>query len=647
MMTSAFGMSAWPQRERKLDLVASDASIPAHRHPHPHDHAVQFYDDDSFLATVVSEFLVRGLSANQPVVIVATPSHRRAFLEGLRGHGIDVESARSSGQLTVLDARQTLKKICVDEQPDAQRFRSVIGGVIRRSLTGREGAPVCAYGEMVDLLWKSGNPAGAIKLEELWNELASSYDFSLLCAYNMGNFSSASDAEQFATICNQHTHVIPTERYVQGDDAARLVEISLLQQRARALESELAHRDVLERDLRDTVAALKDRELELRDVLENAAEGIHRVGPDGIIQWANNSELELLGYTAEEYIGRHITEFHADQEAIDDLLTRLSCGDAVHSHPARLRHKDGSIRHVLVNSNVRFEDGKFVHTRCFTRDITELHEAGLEREAVMERERLAREAAERAKAEAERATADAHRARALAEQANRAKSDFLAVMSHELRTPLNAIGGYAELIELGIHGPITPAQREALERIQRSQRLLLGLVNQVLNYARVETGNVRYNLECVRLDEVLTTAEGLVAPQLRAKSIRYECCGCDTSLEVQADAEKLQQILLNLFTNAVKFTEAGGSIGVSVERRPRSVAVHVTDSGIGIPAEKFEAIFDPFVQVDAKYTRTRDGVGLGLAISRDLARGMGGELALTRSEEGAGSTFTLTLPVTA
>ena len=644
-MASAFGMSAWPQRER--DLVAGDVASPAQGDAQPHAHTVQFYDDEAFLASVVSEFLARGLSSDQPVIVIATPSHRRAFLRALRDHKVDLERARSSGQLTMLDTRQMLKKVLVDAEPDARRFRDVIGGVIRSSLVGREGSSVCAYGEMVDVLWKDGNPAGAIKLEGLWNELASSYDFSLLCAYNMGNFGSASDAEHFATICSQHTHVVPTERYVRSDDAARLVEISLLQQHARALETELAHRDALERDLRETVAALKTSELELRDVLENAAEGIHRVGPDGIIQWANNAELELLGYRAEEYIGRHISEFHVDQEALDDLLAILSRGQAVHSYPARLRHKDGSIRHVLVNSNVRFEDGKFVHTRCFTRDITARYEAGVEREAAMERERLAREAAERAQSEAEQATADALRARALAEQANRAKSDFLAVMSHELRTPLNAIGGYTELIELGIHGPITPAQRDALERIQRSQRLLLGLVNQVLNYARVETGNIRYDVECVKLDDVLRAAEGSVAQQLRAKNIRYEYSGCDAGVEVQADVEKLQQISLNLLSNAVKFTETGGSIQLSIERRHRSVAVHVTDSGIGIPADKFDAIFDPFVQVDAKYTRTRDGVGLGLAISRDLARGMGGELALTRSEEGVGSTFTLTLPLTA
>jgi signal transduction histidine kinase len=193
--------------------------------------------------------------------------------------------------------------------------------------------------------------------------------------------------------------------------------------------------------------------------------------------------------------------------------------------------------------------------------------------------------------------------REAAAEANRAKSDFLAVMSHELRTPLNAIGGYAELIELGIHGPTTPPQRESLERIQRSQRMLLGFVNQVVNYARVETGNVRYHVEDVKLDDVLRTTESSVAPQMRAKRIRYTYSGCNSTTTVRLDAEKLQQIVLNLLTNAVKFTNSGGTVELSVERLERSVAVHVTDTGIGIAPDKFESIFDPFVQVDANYTR--------------------------------------------
>jgi PAS domain S-box-containing protein len=527
--------------------------------------------------------------------------------------------------------------------PDARRFRTVVGGVIEKSLVGREGSAVCAYGEMVDLLWKDGNPAGAIRLEDLWNQLAKRYDFSLLCAYSMANFARAADAEHFGTICAQHTHVVPTERYVQNDDAARLVEISLLQQRARALEAEIEHREVLEQRLRETVITLQEREEDLRDVLENAAEGIHLVSPDGFIQWANKAELEMLGYRAEEYIGHHIAGFHVDVNAIEALLVRLAHGEDVRSFQAQLRHKDGSIRHVLVNSNVRWDDGKFLHTRCFTRDITELHDAGVERERALERERMAREEAERARADAERANADAQRARTLAEQANRAKGEFLAVMSHELRTPLNAIGGYAELMELGIHGPVTPQQRESLERVQRSQRLLLGLVNQVLNYARVETGNVRYDLADVPLDEVLRAVEGLVAPQIRLKGLRYGYGGCDGDVSVRVDGDKLQQIVLNLLTNAVKFTDAGGTVRLDVECVEDAVRLNVSDTGIGIPPEKLDVIFDPFVQVDPNYTRTRDGVGLGLAISRDLARGMGGDLSV-RSTHGQGSTFTLTIP---
>src|SRR5581483_1160840 len=205
------------------------------------------------------------------------------------------------------------------------------------------------------------------------------------------------------------------------------------------------------------------------------------------------------------------------------------------------------------------------------------------------------------------------------------------------------IGGYAELMELGIHGPVTPQQRESLERVQRSQRMLLGLVNQVLNYARIETGNVRYDLSDLLLDDALRAVESLVMPQIRAKGLRYTYSGCDVALRVRADDEKLQQIVLNLLTNAYKFTDRGGAVELAVETANEHVLIRVRDTGMGISADKLDVIFDPFVQVDANYTRTRDGVGLGLAISRDLARGMGGDLTVT-SVAGEGSVFTLTVP---
>jgi PAS domain S-box-containing protein len=235
------------------------------------------------------------------------------------------------------------------------------------------------------------------------------------------------------------------------------------------------------------------------------------------------------------------------------------------------------------------------------------------------------------------------RARDEAEAANRAKSDFLAVMSHELRTPLNAIGGYAELVELGVRGPVNEAQRQDLHRIQQSQRHLLRLINEVLSYARMEAGAVTYELADVSVAQGVGAAEAMVLPQARARGITLERCACAPELVCRADAERLQQILLNLLTNAVKFTPAGGRIGIRVEPAGTDVAIRVWDTGVGIAPEKLQTAFEPFVQVGRGLNNPMDGVGLGLAISRDLARGMGGDLT-AESTVGAGSTFTLLVP---
>jgi signal transduction histidine kinase len=236
---------------------------------------------------------------------------------------------------------------------------------------------------------------------------------------------------------------------------------------------------------------------------------------------------------------------------------------------------------------------------------------------------------------------EAELARDDAQNANRAKSDFLAVMSHELRTPLNAIGGYTEIMQLGIYGPVTERQKEALDRIRRSQQMLLSLINDILNFAKLDAGQVQYRMADVPLSEALAPVEGLVAPQLEMKKQTYRF-RCEPGAMVRADRDKLQQIALNLLTNAIKFTPDGGTITLSCRTEGEFALIEVSDTGIGIAAERLESVFDPFVQVDRALNRAHEGVGLGLAISRDLAQGMGGTLTV-RSTPGVGSVFTVKL----
>jgi signal transduction histidine kinase len=231
-----------------------------------------------------------------------------------------------------------------------------------------------------------------------------------------------------------------------------------------------------------------------------------------------------------------------------------------------------------------------------------------------------------------------------ADEANRAKSQFLTTMSHELRTPLNAIGGYVQLMELEVQGPITEKQRQSLNRIMSSQRHLLQLVNAVLDLARIEAGRLEYRLEAVEVEAMVAGVVPMVEPQLAEGQLTLTR-SIDPRLCVRADREKAQQVLINLLTNAVKFTPEGGEVSVHARaaESSRMVRIEVRDTGIGIPPEQLARVFEPFVQVPNQVRREREGTGLGLAISRDLARGMGGDLTAS-STLGEGSTFTLALP---
>jgi signal transduction histidine kinase len=450
-------------------------------------HAVQFYEDDDFLVTSVGDFLGSGLALGQEVVVVATAPHRQALHVHLEKRGFDVERAMLHGQLAMVDAHELLATFMVGDRPDAGRFLASLDTLFLTRGKSHLTPTVRVFGEMVDVLSRAGNHEGAVSLEWLWNELARSYRFSLLCAYSLRTFGNEEHTSNLASICEAHAHVIPTERYTMVDDATRLRDIALLQQRALALANEVERSRKLEQSLREAL-----------------------------------------------------------------------------SH---------------------------------------------------------------------------------AEAASRAKSEFLGMMSHELRTPLNAIAGHVQLIELGVHGPINDQQREALGRVQRSQRRLLALINDVLNLTRSDAPQEEGEIAAVPLEPLLDEVVELLAPLFATASLTCQL-GQTEALVARADHDKVRQIVLNLLGNAIKFTPAGGTVRVSAEVSPTAaelIDVSVRDSGVGIASDKLERIFEPFVQLGSFIEAQRDGIGLGLSISRRLAKGMGGELCAT-SHPGKGSTFRLTLP---
>jgi signal transduction histidine kinase len=230
-----------------------------------------------------------------------------------------------------------------------------------------------------------------------------------------------------------------------------------------------------------------------------------------------------------------------------------------------------------------------------------------------------------------------------AETANRAKSAFLSAMSHELRTPLNAIGGYIDLLDMGLRGPVTEQQHADFARVRVSQRHLSLLITEILTFARVESGKVSYEITEIKACDALQHAVELVEPLFAQKGLVFDGISGDQTVIARGDSERVTQILVNLLSNAIKFTRSGGHISADCGATPDAVMLRVSDTGRGIATDKHETIFEPFIQLQEGLADRDSGVGLGLAISRDLARAMGGNLAV-ESEEGKGSRFTLSLP---
>ena len=346
-------------------------------------------------------------------------------------------------------------------------------------------------------------------------------------------------------------------------------------------------------------------------------------GPEHVFEAANGAYLSLVG--RRDIIGKPVLDALPEiaDQGFKQLLDRVYStgipyvGREVRVELARVEGQPAEERYVdFVYNPIIESDGRISGVFVHGVDITSQVRARMEVEQLYQ----------------------------TVKDANDAKQQFLAAMSHELRTPLNAVIGYADLLSLGVRGPITDAQRTDIERIRSASSFLLTLINDILNFSKVEAGQIDLHPSPVPVENVLRSARELIEPHVQRQGLHFEVAAVDPRMIAFADPERLQQIILNVLINAVKFTPAGGTIRLSADEQDGCVRLHVEDTGRGIAEDQLERIFEPFVQLDRSAgPESQKGLGLGLAISRELARRMSGDI-VAASRLGVGSRFTVILP---
>jgi PAS domain S-box-containing protein len=359
---------------------------------------------------------------------------------------------------------------------------------------------------------------------------------------------------------------------------------------------------------------LPESDAELREFLDHATVGLRWVDPAGRILWANRAELDLVGYSEAEYVGRHIAELLVEPETAADLLGRLAREERVQSYETRLRTRDGTIKHVLIDGSGLFRDGRLVHSRLVTRDITGL---------------MAREQAARHRAEA----------------TSHLKDEFLALLSHELRTPLGAILVWLGLLRQG--GFELPERERALEIIERSARSLERIIEDLLHASRIAAGGLMLHPQLVDVRSVVQVAVDAAAGDAALKGLSIGWAQGDLPVWVRGDPGRLQQAVSNLLSNAIKFTPAGGDVLVSLDTADQQARLRVADNGEGMSPAFLPFAFERFRQQDSTSTRAHHGLGLGLYVVRHVIGHHGGFVSAESPGPGRGSTFTVLLPLAA
>ena len=564
-------------------------------------HAVQFYDGENFLLDAVGRFIGPALGAGEACLIISTAAHRSQLAERLAARGFDLAALCRQGRYVTLDATETLSRFMIDGWPDEKRFAEVVGGTVAQAATAAQYPRVRAFGEMVTLLCAEGRPEAAIRLEELWNDLAKSLPFALLCAYPLSAFRTSVHRAPFLRICGAHSHVLPAESYAalsSQDDRLRV--ITGLQQKALALDAESA--------------GLALAQARLAAIVECSDDAIVSKSLEGVITSWNPAAERMFGWTAAEAVGQNITLIiPKDRRSEEDLvLARIRRGEMLdHFQTIRVR-KDGRPLNIsLTVSPIKDPEGCIVGISKIARDVTE--QKRLEAELTQRLEELA--------------------------EGDRRKDEFLAMLGHELRNPLSAVRNAV------VSARLDASRRErALDIAYRQTDQLARLVDDLLDVSRITRGRMTLRLEAARLADVVERAVESSKDLVEGRGHDLVISLPEEPLHVNADPTRLEQVISNLITNAAKYTEPGGRIEVTVRREGEQAVLRVRDNGIGIAPEMLSRVFDLFAQVQHGLARSEGGLGIGLTVVRRLVELHGGRVDVRSEGLGRGSEFLVFLP---
>ena len=556
------------------------------------EHFVQFCETDAFLINSVSEFIGTGLRAGDAGIVLGTMPHRESLEERLKGDGLAVAAAHERGQYVSVDAAATLSKFMVDGSPDPGRFVEVIGSIIMRAAQGR--SRVRVFGELVVLLWADGNRAAAIRLEELWNDLARTCTFSLFCAYPMQGFSGEVYEAEFTEICKQHSRVIPAESYAAlTSPDERLRAITLLQQKANSLEAEIAERKVAEK-------ALRLSEIRYRRLFEAARDGVLILDPETRkILDANPFMEDLLGYPREELIGKELFEIGLlkDMSANQAMLRELQVKNCIR-YEESLETTMGKPQEIEVVANL-YDEGEKSIIQCNIRDITERKEI------------------------------------------ERRKDDFISIASHELKTPITSLKGFTQVLQRRLKKYADQEALRFLTIMDIQLNKLTNLINELLDISKMQQGKLDYREEYFDLDALIQE----VVENLQAGTSTHQLLiEGRTAVQAFGDRDRIGQVLINLLTNAIKYSSEADMVLVCASKDEENAVVSVRDFGIGIAAAHHKQIFERFYQVTVPEEKTYPGLGMGLYICAEIIKRHQGRIWVESSKD-HGSTFSFTLPL--